>query len=302
MSTELVHMDADVGSVDRPFDNLLVEIAGAGSVEPILGQSYGEAGPVDVDGERGRVVRYDEAEGRYVVYTFGGLIVHIAEEHLVEYDPPEPEEEGGFDVAWPTGPLAQGVLAGMVSETLQDKGYCVIQMFEGEQSVGEVRSMVHDLHWGVLGGDFEEEYLGEEPAEGKVSWLSYEEPREDGRPPAMATYSMEELGPDVVMDGRMSALERVDRAMTNVAGLMWPLAPEFEDEKAFNAWGRTTALVRAGFEKDDTRGVRRNVLGNEDADSLDVHLQFSDSKKICIMYLVDSEGGELQLVPQPEAY
>ena len=38
--------------------------------------------------------------------------------------------KGGFDVAWPTGPLAQGVLAGMVSETLQDKGYYSILYYD----------------------------------------------------------------------------------------------------------------------------------------------------------------------------
>ena len=48
------------------------------------------------------------------------------------------------------------------------------------------------------------------------------------------------------MDGRMSALERVDRAMTNVAGLMWPLAPEFEDEMALAARYVCAIFVR-GF-------------------------------------------------------
>jgi len=299
-STELALANvADGGAEDRPFDGLLVEISGAGEVEPANAPYPG--GPVNVDGKKGRCVGYSEVEGRYIVQTFDGLLVHILEANLTEYEPPEPEEEDGFDVAWPNGALAQGVFAAMIGSQLQEKGYCVIQMFEGEASVNEVRETTKDLQWGVLGGDFEEEYLGDDITEGKVSWLSYEGPGEDGKPRPMQTYDLENMGADMVMDG-LPALARVDKALTNVAALMWPLAPEFEDDKAFNAWGRTTALVRAGFEEGDPAGVKRNALGSEDADSLDTHLSFSDSKKLCILYVVDSEGGELALTPAPEAY
>merc|ERR1719277_1895627 len=154
------------------------------------------------------------------------------------------------------------------------------------------------MDWGCLSGDVEEEYLGQEPVDGKVAWLQYTESKRSG----MKSYKLEDLVPSMNMDG-MGALERMDKAITNLGALLWSPAQGWEEEKAFIPWGRTNSLVRSSYEDADVKTtIRRNMLGSDDAEELDDYVNFIEGRKLCVLYFVDNEGGELEFMPKPEAY
>mmetsp|Transcript_129494 Transcript_129494/g.276181 ORF Transcript_129494/g.276181 Transcript_129494/m.276181 type:complete len:818 (+) Transcript_129494:116-2569(+) len=283
----------------KPLEGLLVEIKGLKElIEPL--DQYGDVESVDVNGLKGRATAWDAAQAKYIVQTFSGLSFYIAEENLAEFEPPDAEEEGGFDVAWPTGPTANSIFASMVCDTLNDKGYCVIQTFLGDGNNAEAAQMCKSLNWGRLKGDVEE-YLGTQIADGKVAWLQYEEPTEDGITHGMRVYDLETMWPDMAMED-LDPLNKVDKALTNLAGLMWPFTVDFEDDKEFMAWGRTSGLVRAGYEDDDPEGVKKHTIGGDGPDDFNIHMGFCDTKKLCVMYVMEAEGGGLQLIPNAEAY
>mmetsp|Transcript_95309 Transcript_95309/g.273281 ORF Transcript_95309/g.273281 Transcript_95309/m.273281 type:complete len:831 (-) Transcript_95309:57-2549(-) len=307
----MVIVPAGEGDGLKPLEGKLVEIGVLEKIEPdpSIKALYPDAEAMDVSGEKGRVVGWAEDQQKYAVHTFAGLLVYVPEDKLREFVPPEAEAPGGFDVAWPSAPGSRispeqvDEFAATVSEKILDQGFCVVQLFESNDAVLEtVDTCRQVLEWGTLKEDVEEEYLGEEPVEGKVAWLQYQAPGIDGRPLGMKSYDLEDMGATMNMDG-LGALDRVDRTLTNVAALLYSFAPEWESEKAFTAWGRTTALVRSSLDADDDRkALQRSSLGNDDAEELDEYVRFVESKKLCILYLVDNEGGELTLTPGKEAY
>lgn len=201
----------------------------------------------------------------------------------------------GYDVVWPKGPKENTAFAKTVAETITEKGYCVVQMNMSPADVAEARNTSSQLKWGILDEETEEDYLGYDLVDGKVAWLQYEYGE-----PAMRIYDIEDLQPDLRTDG-MGALEGCDKTLTNIAALLWPLCCNFEDDRNFNIWGRTSSLLRASMEPGD-EGVRKNLLFRGDQDEQDMHLNFMDSKKLCLMYFIDNDGGELELTPYPEAY
>ncbi|CAE8610975.1 unnamed protein product [Polarella glacialis] len=276
----------------------LVEISGTVDLHD---QARGSGnGQVDADGERGRVEGWLAGPQRYLVRTFSGLHVTVPEANLTEFQPAEPEEFDGFDVAWPSAPAHQEAFSTTVAQKVNEKGYCVIQMFPRPRFAKEIEDEVRELHWGILQGDVEEDYLGTDLVDGKVSWLQYESPDEAGRHAGLRTYDLDDMDPDMRIDS-MGSLEGADKALTNMAALLWPLTPEYEDDKSFIAWGRTSGLVRASMGPGD-EGVRSRSLGRDDQEELDLHIGFVDQKKLCILYLIDNDGGELDFIPSPEGY
>nr|AQS99177.1 type I polyketide synthase [Gambierdiscus polynesiensis] len=273
-----------------PLEGLFVEVVG-------LPDDGSDAALSKLNGERGRVIGWDDQQAMYAVQLFSSFRLLLAGEHLREFPVEDSEMRGGFDVAWPDSPTAQGVFASMVSQQINEKGFCVVQMFLGNHEEAQVMSK--ELSWGILKGDTEEEYLGEDVVDGKVAWLRYEAAGEEGTPAGLRMVSMEkEVNRDVSVDH--GALDQCDRALTNLAALLWPLTPEWEE--GFHSWGRTGGLVRAGFQKDDPEGVRGNILKSDDGKDLDRHMTFVSTKRLCMIYLIDSRGGELRLTPNNEAY
>eukprot|EP00413_Alexandrium_margalefii_P010592 CAMPEP_0204547052 /NCGR_PEP_ID=MMETSP0661-20131031/22513_1 /ASSEMBLY_ACC=CAM_ASM_000606 /TAXON_ID=109239 /ORGANISM="Alexandrium margalefi, Strain AMGDE01CS-322" /LENGTH=73 /DNA_ID=CAMNT_0051553913 /DNA_START=47 /DNA_END=265 /DNA_ORIENTATION=+ len=63
----------------------------------------------------------------------------------------------------------------------------------------------------------------------------------------------------------LGGLDRCDMALTNMAALLWPLTPHLEDDKGFDAWGRTSGMLRAGFEDGDAEGIRSSTLAEEES-------------------------------------
>lgn len=209
------------------------------------------------------------------------------------------EDEDDYE-KWPSGPSEHDSFSSRVAQGVNEKGYCVIQMSLDDRRAQEVADSCRQLQWGMFPGDIEEDYLGVDLVDGKVAWLQYEGPDAAGRACGLRSYDLDDLGPDMRME-TMGGLEFCDKALTNISALLWPFTPEYEDDKSFIAWGRTSALVRASIGPGD-EGVRRRTLGQGNQTELDMHIAFMEQKKLCALYLIDNDGGEIEFYPNPEGY
>jgi len=243
---------------------------------------------VDVNGHKGRAVDWEQDTRRYAVATFSGFLVFIAAENLQEYEPGEPED-GGFDLLWPQGDasMAIGVFGSMMADSIEANGYCVMQMFLGDEGcvqTGQWAALVPGYH--VMTEDMQEHYLGRE-AESKSAWLGN------------GTLTM--MGRDDIFhetsDGEISALDLCDQTFTNVADYLYPFTQQFsEDSFPFQCWGRTNTMVRSSFESAEEKEVLYSGKYSMLEESvIEEHYNFMDMKKLCMMYLIDSEGGSLTL-------
>lgn len=176
-------------------------------------------------------------------------------------------------------------------------------MFEGTDAAREcVETCNEALTWGCLDTGVEDDFLGDQPSEGKVAWLQYEAPSDRNKLPGMRTVNLEQMGASLNMENT-TALERVDRSLTALAAMMWPRTQAFGQEKGFLTWGRTNPLVRSGIDSTDNKQqIERNSYGMNDDHDLDEYVNFVDSKRLCMLYIVEAEGGELVFEPYPEAY
>mmetsp|Transcript_64090 Transcript_64090/g.111752 ORF Transcript_64090/g.111752 Transcript_64090/m.111752 type:complete len:814 (+) Transcript_64090:57-2498(+) len=267
------------------LEGKLVEITG---VDP--NAQDGSMEPVDVNGLKGRVVSWIADANKYAVEIFSGEMVPVSEENLLEYDPPEPEE-GGFDICWYGQPnsLDSGIFAAMLSSHLEKKGCCVVQTFlgvSGCQQAWEIAEQLQGFH--VISEDMQAEYLGREDVGQKTAWLY-----NDG----VLTLNMDEFESLGGGGDASSALEWCDQTFTCIASHLFPYAPNFEDpEMQFTPWGRTNGLVRMSFQTDEERADLSKVPRSyNEAQELEEHQNLVESKKICMIYLIDAEGGSLTL-------
>lgn len=226
------------------------------------------------------------------------MVYRERDEEEEDYGPPHPED-GGYDVAWPAGPDEHEEFSAAVAETVNDKGYCVISMELADEAVKEIEGSVGPMEWGIFPAETEEEYLGVEVSDCKVAWLQYVG-YQASKGSGLRMYDIEEMGPNMQMD-RLAPLELCDRALTNVAALMWPYTSEYEDDKAFAVFQRTSGLVRSSINPGD-EGVRSRTFGQDEQSELDMHIGFVDGKRLAMIFLIDNDGGELELFPNPTGY
>merc|ERR1711972_927206 len=104
---------------------------------------------------------------------------------------------------------------------------------------------------------------------------------------------------DVVHDtsAEVSALELCDQAITTAANYLHPYSQQFSEESApFQCWGRTNVLVRSSFSSDDEKvAMKQEQMSLLEEEQIDEHYNYMDMKRLCFMYLIDSEGGSLTL-------
>jgi polyketide synthase-associated protein len=279
------------GLIWRPFEGKLVEIVGM--TEPVAltdrVNEFGETERMDINGFRGRVVDWLDEVDKYIVFTFNGLVFSVAEENLEEYDPPDPED-GGFDLMWPqTATLGTGIFASMAAKAIEDNGYCVVQMplgDEGCQHVAEWARAMPGFH--LLSQDLQETYLGEDCSSSKMAWMSY---------PAPTVIDMDQcVAYEGSFDG-ISALEMVDQTFTNVAAYLYPYTQSFEEEgRQFECHARTNTMIRTSFDSEaEKESLNKEQWAMLDETINDTHHYIQESKRLCMMYLIDSEGGYLTL-------
>eukprot|EP00913_Durusdinium_trenchii_P032275 g30220.t1 len=150
----------------------------------------------------------------------------------------------------------------------------------GDEAAKEVEASVQQMEWGVFPSETEEEYLGVDVVDSKVTWLQYM--GYQASKGGLRMFDIEEMGPNMQMDQL------------------------YEDDKAFAVFQRTSGLVRASINPGD-EGVRSRTFGQDlvlqdEQAELDTHIAFVDGKRLCIIFLVENAGGELELFPNPTGY
>nr|AQS99286.1 type I polyketide synthase [Gambierdiscus polynesiensis] len=181
-------------------------------------------------------------------------------------------EDGGFDIAWPATPEEHALDFGLqVAELLASKGFCVVQGFSGAVESAAAEAEAADrTDWQRFAAEIEPGYLGRS-ASGKVAWLESDEARE-------------------------SQLGTFDQQLTELSAMLEPMTL---GSFGFAAVGRTDGLLRKTFSgRADEDAI---MSAQEKLDDMQVqvfgkvedHLKFVQQRKICMMYFVSGNGGNL---------
>mmetsp|Transcript_141894 Transcript_141894/g.441134 ORF Transcript_141894/g.441134 Transcript_141894/m.441134 type:complete len:1193 (-) Transcript_141894:145-3723(-) len=261
-----------------PMEGRLVEICGLEvPIEPSPSSKSADAGisSIDANGLRGRVIGWDQADCKYVVETFDGVLIGVKEENLQNFEPPAPEE-GGFDVAWPSGPESPEVFAEAVVSCLAEKGYCLIQMFTSAKIRKAASEETRDLDdWRLPTKELEVPYLG---YDNSTKYANLPDDSLDREP--------------------QDALSRCDRTLTNL-GLF--VTPTLESLLGFRIWGRRSGMVRVPLGGSTEESLLRpRGLEDDDYDpggKVYGHINFLERRKLQVMYMVQNGGGNVWLYP-----
>mmetsp|Transcript_77291 Transcript_77291/g.205135 ORF Transcript_77291/g.205135 Transcript_77291/m.205135 type:complete len:1201 (-) Transcript_77291:165-3767(-) len=267
-----------VVSLRRPLEGSLVEIHGLKEKlepSPETKAQHPSAPAVDVNGERGRAIGWSEKDGKYIVETFDGVVLGVEEDNLKELFPSTPQD-GGFDLAWPSGPHSHSEFAADLVEHLDSKGFCLIQMFSNSRMRDAAKDEALEMHdWKLPTKELEAAYLGHENQTKYVV-----------------------LPQDNFLKKPESGLEQCDRILSNLGLLLRPLTQDFF---GFTIDGRTNCnvcvpLANAAEEK-LLRPAELFTGDGESEQKVHGHVNFLSLRRIKLMYVIDTDGGEIILQP-----
>jgi polyketide synthase-associated protein len=253
-------------------------------------------------GRRGRAVFYsraaDNLSARYIIETFDGVLLAALETSVKEFVPCPPEEMGGFDVAWPFNPATAQEFAERVCECLEDRDYCVVQMFLDHKVCDEASAAAKMLsNFAPLDPEYQQILLGAEAeASGKTAWLDADlHGQRPSSGPGLYIYDLGELKQSP--SDQWEVLSKLDGYFSSFSSLLWPVVPDMTDEdKRFVAWGRSSSLVRVAsdneVEREPMRMATRRIL---DTDERFVLEDLKDRQRLCLLLVIDGENGELEL-------
>lgn len=260
-----------------PLEGRLVEICGLESkLVPrgiLTALEYGELEAIDANGERGRALSWDGPERQYLVLTFNCVMLGVPEANLKELIP-LPPEQGGFDLAWPLD-LADEEFMPVMAEALSKKGYCVVQMFRSDPDRASARKQAVDMwDWRLPLEQYESAYLGFDNCT-KYTVLPEDHP---GNIPE-------------------DELSECDHMLTNLGLALAPYTPSCCN---FESWGRVCSFVRlpiaSANEEKLLRPLPQGQYGDHD-EHVRGHINFLDRRKLCMMFVVDCNGGDMSLHP-----
>jgi len=266
------------------LDGELVEIFGLkGLIEP-EGEDSGRGGfggKIDANGRGGRCLYWIENKQRWMVHLFDAMHVAVPEENLRELAS-RPAEQGGFDLVWPSAPEGFDNLSVEISNKLQEKGYCCIQMIAGEEmrEAAMEQATLHSKHK-VLREEFVTDYLGRSGS-GKTAFWETEIP--DG--------PLDRLKTD--------AVSVFDRSLTNLASAVAPFTWELF---GFPFGDRTKGMLWQPYaNSSEEDSLRPKPINDQDIDEGAVadHIGFLQRRKLCFMMWLENQGGEITLIPRPD--
>jgi polyketide synthase-associated protein len=266
------HLERDL----KPLEGKIVQVVSVeGKLEPNEETKLNDASAAarDFNGQSGRCLWWDEEEGKYLVHTFDGVAVGVPEENLEEFDPPEPEE-GGFDIVWPEGEaMSYGLFGQMVGDLLTSKGFAVVQMFTNDAIRAAAQKEAKSKPvFSKMRAEFEVAYLGNDNIT-RCGVMDLDQPGEPAE----------------------DALSFCDRDLSNMASLLRPMAKELGFDLLT---GRSCALVRTPF-------LGMDSTTPPPLEDMDIFNRYVENfvtwvvrRKLCLMYVIDTEGGTLQLTPK----
>nr|AQS99208.1 type I polyketide synthase [Gambierdiscus excentricus] len=247
-----------------------------------LGESASQKPSLDVNGKVGRAVWWNDETAKYMVHLLEAVYVSVPEVNLERYDPPK-AQDGGFDIVWPSHQESLPDFAWSMSEVLQKKGWCLIQMIVDEDvRKGAVKQVGEFTKFKALREEFVSDYLGH-GGKGKVGFVDTEIP-----------------DPDRLSSLRSDALSLFDRNLTNLAAAAAPLTFDMMD---FHFGDRTKGMLWTQFSSGkEEQTLKPERISEEDVDEgkVEEHIMFLQRRKLCCMTCLENEGGNITLMSRPD--
>lgn len=256
---------------------------------------------LDANGLQGRCHFWNSDAQRYIVETFQGHLIGVPASCLKLYDPVLPEL-GGFHAAWPAWQEDYPAFGAAVSTCLSNQGFCFVQMFSNLEGVlGDAKGrnnyflLREELQAGLL-GDASESMLAYVRSSSNVGQQNTNvvasmdrddlEVREElghaTSDPIVLKASTEEAIPG-------SPLEHCDSLMSTVGNVLQQHSVDFD------AAGQSKSLIRIPSQLGKPRPLTE--LDRQDS-TIDNFLHFIRNRRLCLLYMVENEGGEVELTPR----
>lgn len=195
-----------------------------------------------------------------------------------------PKDED-YDVAWSTE-LSSKAFAEKVAEVIFKKGYCYIQMeSELEPEEDNRREMMEAARartdWTLPKPEFETAFLGY-GSKSKVAWL------DDGLKP-----SGDASEPDPVL--------HYTRSVGTLSLIMLPTVRDMLGFKPGTHLSGTMLRMPLGGAWEDNQ-LEQELLTEEEVQKgwVENHLDFIQRRKLCMMYMIENNGGSIELYPRPD--
>jgi len=245
--------------------------------------------PADLNGQHGRVLGPGQRSPEHLVATFDGNIVSLPDTSLRSFEPRPAgshsnssssagrTEAPTFDLVWPSTPEDVKPFQSDLAEALRVNGFCLTQTFSSKELRQEAVDEAFKLKdWSLPNKEYEVPYLG---------------------------YHNSTKYANLPMDGggRLGtlALAQIDQLITEVGVLLSPLA---ESTLGFSLHGKQGSMIRIplGADSDESRlrpAERRQSLFHDGQAEVFGHLNWMDRRRLCVMFLVENDGGEVILHP-----
>mmetsp|Transcript_15815 Transcript_15815/g.34627 ORF Transcript_15815/g.34627 Transcript_15815/m.34627 type:complete len:945 (-) Transcript_15815:91-2925(-) len=229
------------------------------------------ATPIQLNGQRAQLVRYDRECDKWIAATFSGTMVAVDPKHVRELSA---SDLTNYDFVF--GPRSDVDTVGAeLADVLARKGFAVMKLFVSPEDADDMLSVAHQLdkerQFSRLAIEFERGYLGKDST-AKTLLVD----------PASAEC------PDFVKD---SALRTMDR---NFGAITQMLSPYFEDALGFDVYSRTSLLLRMPLTEEDEDEYPPADIDDGDAEG---YMHTMVRKKMTLLQFVGPSKGRLTLSP-----
>mmetsp|Transcript_11338 Transcript_11338/g.28538 ORF Transcript_11338/g.28538 Transcript_11338/m.28538 type:complete len:1282 (-) Transcript_11338:32-3877(-) len=236
-----------------------------------------------VQGSIGKALHFDSENQSFIVELADeGVLVDIPLANLVPHEVPA-ADQGGFDIMWPFDNEDLVSLGWEVANVIADRGWCLLQVPQREELRTRAVAKASTLNFTRQQVELQSDYLGRKGV-GKATEID---------PLKLTNIDVVvkrlEAGPPP------DAMQRFDFDLSCLYGAVSEASHEI---LGFPLDGRTEAMVWMPF----SGGRERSALEPEELDTdaieegvLQRHLHFLRRRKLCLLYLVHTEGGRLTL-------
>mmetsp|Transcript_45782 Transcript_45782/g.128817 ORF Transcript_45782/g.128817 Transcript_45782/m.128817 type:complete len:938 (-) Transcript_45782:123-2936(-) len=252
------------------IEGVLVEITGLpGQAEAVPG-----AEPLDLNGRKAQLVKFDREAEKWLAATFDGNFVAVNPKYLRKLSV---EDLDGYDFVF--GPKSDADTVGAeLADTLSTKGFAVMKLFVADDDAQEMltvaKQLEQDNQFSRLAVEFERGYLGK-----------------DGSGKTLTLDPCSGDSPGFVRDSPLATMDRNFGAITQM------LSPYFQDSLGFECYSRTAMLLRMPLEEEDEDTYPPADIDDGDAEG---YLHTMVRKKVTLLQFVGPSGGTLTLLPSVE--
>jgi len=256
--------------MDDLTNGMLVEIAGLpGPATPV--PEAGNVAPVDLNGQRAQLVRFDRDSRKWVAMTFNGDMITVDSKYL---RPLRTKELGDCDFIF--GPKSDFETVGVeLANVLAARGYAMMRLLVSDEDAAEMAlsagRLEEDGQFSRLAVEFERGYLGQ-----------------DSTAKTLLLNPMSSEAPDFI---KSSALRIMDE---NFGAISQMLAPHTQDALGFSVYSRTNLLLRMPLRDEEEDRYPPADIDDGDAEG---YLHMMSRKRLVLLQFVGPASGSLTLQP-----